>query len=464
MLSWLIPRRLALTPANQVQAIVDHGRRILLMDGGDPFFTTDWRPGSGWWLIDVEMDFDGDAVDATMYFDWGTGFTDAGAIRWPLSAATRGGKRLVRFIDTPRAVRFDPCERRLIARRLEVQVRRVTAGWAESRIRARIDQALRRGLIAPTEVERGADAPAQRPLDEWYGIYDRMFRRGADPYAQWIAGRERHLSEHLLRQPERAITIDLLVPVWNTDPVQFETMIASVLAQSHPRWRLLLVDDGSTRPETLAALAAAPGRDARISVHRRAANGGITAASQTALELAQADWAALLDHDDVLHPHALRWIAEAIHARPEARVIYTDEDKVASGQGRSEPFFKPDFNPELLLAQNYICHFLAFHRATAVACGGFRSGFDGAQDHDFLLRLTGAAGAAAVVHLPVVAYHWRMSATSTAAAAEAKPYARAATVRAVTEAVAAIAPGARVEEGPFPNTTRIRWPLPEPAP
>ncbi|MFM2090809.1 MAG: hypothetical protein RLZZ127_1298, partial [Planctomycetota bacterium] len=348
MLSWLRPRRMALSPANQVQAIVDRGRRLWLMEGTDPYFLTDWRPGAGWWLIDVRMDFDGDSIDAAMYFDWGTGFGDSGAVRWTLSPGTGGGKRLVRFIDPPKAVRFDPCERRMVVRRLEVTTRRVGARWASARLQRRVEQAAKRGIIVPTELEPSADPAPERGIEDWYEIYDRMFRRGADPYSQWIAGRERHLGNHLLAQPGRATCFDILVPVWDTEPTQLSTMLDSVLAQAHPHWRLFLVDDGSTRPETLKALEAAPRRDARIRVHRRDRNGGITAASQTALELAESDWVVLLDHDDLLHPLALRWIAEAIHHHPEARVVYTDEDKVSAGQGRSEPFFKPDYNPDLL--------------------------------------------------------------------------------------------------------------------
>ena len=199
----------------------------------------------------------------------------------------------------------------------------------------------------------------------------------------------------------------MVVPVYDTDPDVLHEMIGSVRRQAYPHWQLCLADDASPRPHVRAILERAAAEDPRIVVAFRAENGHISAASNTALELARHEWLAMMDHDDVLTPQALATMALAIAANPDTDLLYSDEDKLDERHRRYGANFKPDFNPELLEAQNFLNH-LTVYRASAVrAAGGFRLGFEGSQDHDLALRVT-AATRHKVVHVPHVLYHWRL--------------------------------------------------------
>jgi O-antigen biosynthesis protein len=227
--------------------------------------------------------------------------------------------------------------------------------------------------------------------------------------------------------------ISVVLPVYNTPPQFLRAALDSVIAQSYPHWQLCIADDCSTEPHVRDILDLYAGRDSRISVVYRNSNGHIAQASNTALSLARGEWIALLDHDDCLHPMALHVVAEAIAANPDAALIYTDEDKIDQINTRYEPYFKCDYNYELLLAHNMLSHLAVYRRDLIEDSGGFRSGFDGAQDYDLALRAVERISSHQVLHLPRVLYHWRAHTESTALKPSAKPYAREAARRAIAE-------------------------------
>jgi GT2 family glycosyltransferase len=172
-----------------------------------------------------------------------------------------------------------------------------------------------------------------------------------------------------------------------------------------------------------------------------------------------------LDHDDQLARHALLEVVLALERRPGAVLVYSDEDKLGPAADRKDPHFKPDFDPDRLLAQCYLGHFVVARTARVREVGGFRQGYEGSQDHDLWLRLTDTIQAGDVVHIPWVLYHWRESGESTAARTDAKPYAAEAGLAAVRNALerrglsAAAEPHALVR-----NAYRVRWLLPDPPP
>ncbi|HEX3240351.1 MAG TPA: glycosyltransferase [Solirubrobacterales bacterium] len=222
----------------------------------------------------------------------------------------------------------------------------------------------------------------------------------------------------------------ILTPIYNTPHGVLKKMLRSVRRQSFEDWELCLVDDLSTDPEVRAILDTAAARDPRIRVSHREQNGGIVAASNDALAMAEGEFVALLDHDDTLHPDALALVAEAIAATPHADYLYTDEDKIDMLGIHSGPFFKPDWSPERMRTQMYTCHFSVLRRALVEQVGGFDERFEGSQDWDLVLKVTEQARA--VVHVPRILYHWRTMPGSAAAGGEAaKPYAFEAGVRAV---------------------------------
>jgi GT2 family glycosyltransferase len=222
----------------------------------------------------------------------------------------------------------------------------------------------------------------------------------------------------------------VLTPVYNTPADVLAAMLGSVRGQSFEDWELCLVDDCSTEPHIRAALERAQSEDPRIRIARREVNGGIVAASNDALAMAQGKFVALLDHDDELHPKALEKVAAALAAAPKADYVYTDEDKIDRSGRPSGPFFKPDWSPERMRTQMYTCHLSVMRRRLVEEVGGFDQEFEGSQDWDLVLKVTERARQ--VVHVPEVLYHWRTLETSTAGAGEeAKPWAFEAGTRAV---------------------------------
>ena len=177
-------------------------------------------------------------------------------------------------------------------------------------------------------------------------------------------------------------------------------------------------------------LDAAAAEDPRFRVTHSDGNGGIVAASNDALALADGEFVVLLDHDDLLHPDALIEVAEAIDRAPDADYVYTDEDKVDERGLHSGAFFKPGWSPERMRTQMYTCHMSTLRRSLVEEVGGFDKEFEGSQDWDLVLKVTEKARR--VLHVPKILYHWRTLAASTASGGEdVKPWAFEAGPRAV---------------------------------
>jgi GT2 family glycosyltransferase len=208
-----------------------------------------------------------------------------------------------------------------------------------------------------------------------------------------------------------------------------EEAIASVRSQTFANWELCLVDDGSTDPEITNALNRHASQDARIHVERRERAGGISVATNAALNLATGEYIALLDHDDTLAPEALQRVADQIVADPKLDMIYSDEDIVMGGR-RIWLHLKPAWSPDTERTNGYTCHLGVYRRALVAEIGGFRSEFDGSQDVDMILRL--AERTDRIAHIPHLLYHWRIH-TSSTAGGEAKPYAYVAARKAIAD-------------------------------
>src|SRR5918997_1970398 len=170
----------------------------------------------------------------------------------------------------------------------------------------------------------------------------------------------------------------VVTPVFDTPAEVLHDTIRSVTEQTFTDWQLVLVDDCSPSTFVLAALDEAAAADPRITVVRRDTNGGIVAASNDALAAATGEFVALLDHDDELHPDALRLVDEALRARPEADYAYTDEDKIDEHGRRTGPFYKPDWSPERLRTQMYTCHLSVLRRSLVEEVGGVDAEVKGA--------------------------------------------------------------------------------------
>jgi O-antigen biosynthesis protein len=255
--------------------------------------------------------------------------------------------------------------------------------------------------------------------------------------------------------------ISIIVPVYNPDAAFLRQAIASVLGQVYPHWELCLADDCSSKPYVKQILEEYQQQDSRIKVVFRQSNGHISHASNSALAVATGEYIALLDHDDLLAPHALSSVVELLNQHPEADFIYTDEDKVNGQNIHSDPYFKPDWCPDSFLSRMYTCHLGVYRRTLVHQVGNFRPGFEGSQDYDLVLRVTEQT--AQIFHIPDVLYHWRIHHQSTAAFADAKTYAFDAGQKAIQEAIARRGePGKVFSKPQFPGVYTIRYELKAP--
>jgi GT2 family glycosyltransferase len=251
--------------------------------------------------------------------------------------------------------------------------------------------------------------------------------------------------------------ISIITPVYNTDATVLEATLASVHAQIYENWELCLADDGSTRPETREVVERAT-EDPRVQVLYLPGQSGIAGASNAAASLASGDYVTLLDHDDLLKPHALAQVVRWLNHDPTLDVVYSDEDKLNEVGQLVMPFLKPDWSPNLLMTTNYICHLLVVRKSLFDKVGGFRLGFDGSQDHDLVLRLTEETQR--IAHIPEPLYTWRMVPGSAAAVPDAKPYAFEAAKKALREALERRGQPGTVGDGALTGIYRTRYAIP----
>ena len=256
---------------------------------------------------------------------------------------------------------------------------------------------------------------------------------------------------------KRDVKFSILVPLYNTPEDLLREMIASVECQTYSNWELCLAD-GSTDEFSYVGeyCKQSAKKDSRIKYKKLEENKGISENTNACIEMSSGDYIALFDHDDLLHSSALFEYAKVI-CEESADFIYCDEDKFEKVGGRLfDPHFKPDFAPDNLRANNYICHFTVFSRDLLEKVGGFRKEFDGSQDHDLVLRLTEQAKH--IVHIPKVLYHWRVSSVSVASDPYAKPYTITAGINAVSEHLERVGLKGTVESSAVhPNIYRIKY-------
>jgi GT2 family glycosyltransferase len=282
----------------------------------------------------------------------------------------------------------------------------------------------------------------------------------ASEYQRWIHEFERQESQLIdlkVSSFELQPKISILMPVYNTKPRELAAAIDSVLAQSYPHWELCICDDCSSQATVKEVLDGYAAQDPRIKVQYAAERGGISRASNAAWEMASGDFLALLDHDDTLAPQALAFVCQAINQNPGSDLFYSDEDKIDEDDARFDPFFKPDWAPDLIRSENYVCHLLVMRRDLADKVGRFNPALDGSQDYDLVLRACEVA--AGIQHIPKVLYHWRAGAASTASGIENKSYALEAARLAIQQHCERTRSGETVEPGAIPGRWRVRYPL-----
>lgn len=278
-----------------------------------------------------------------------------------------------------------------------------------------------------------------------------------DIYQKWIAVNEpteEELEEQRTHKFEHNPQISIIIPMYNTPVKFFGELVESLINQTYTNWELCLADGSNEENPELKDIYS---KDSRIKYKFIGENKGISGNTNEALALATGDFIGLLDHDDILPKFSLYEVVKCINNHPEVDFIYTDEDKFEEvGGKRYDPYFKSDFGPDTLRANNYICHFSVFRKDLMEKLGGFRSEFDGAQDYDILLRMSEIAEH--IYHIPKILYHWRVHELSTAkAGAHAKPYAYEAGKKAVQAHIDRLGLKGTVEAGNTLGTYKVNY-------
>lgn len=284
-------------------------------------------------------------------------------------------------------------------------------------------------------------------------------RKGGPSYGEWL--RKHPVSKEELEAQSReefeiAPLFSFVIPLYQTRKEFLKALMESISAQTYGNWEVCFAD-GSGREGALRDVVEGY-RKAGLRIHYQLLeqNQGISENTNAAIQMAGGDYIVLADHDDLLAPNALYECVKAINQDRRIDVLYSDEDKVdMTGKRFFEPHFKSDYNIDLLCSVNYICHLFVVKRTIIDQVGMLRREFDGAQDHDFILRCCEAAGQ--IHHIPKVLYHWRCHMDSTAAQPESKLYAFEAGRKAVEEHYRRLGIPATVEHSSFYGMYRTKY-------
>ena len=311
--------------------------------------------------------------------------------------------------------------------------------------------------LNPYTIKKGFAYLKQYGFKEFKVRLSERFEKEEVDYGQWCA-------QHALTEDEKKaqretkwenpVKISVVVPIYKTPEVFLRQMIESVTAQTYPYWQLCIADGSEdvsgTKPIIEEYLS---GNRIKYCILEK--NLGIADNTNAAIAMADGDYIALFDNDDLLTEDALYEVAQKIKDTG-ADIVYTDEDKVTADLSeRYQPNFKPDFNLDLLRANNYICHLLVVKRTLIEKVGGQDREFDGAQDHEFLFRCVEKAEK--IAHIPKVLYHWRVHKASTADNPLSKKYAYDAGKRAVLEHIHRCGEEAEVTDTKFPGFYRVKY-------
>jgi len=442
--------------------------------GDDPQFRLKHGlPLPGWQMLEVAMDHDQTSVAVKLYLDTGQGFSEEQSVYLPLKSG-RVSKRMFFVPKRLKALRLDPMGHEGKFTLTHLRLAWLSPWFARERLAQRLSRmhyqwrGMSKAEILPA-LKHQAGAANRHWRDLALEHYEATFERRTARYSYtaWLGDRRKMSGDHILHVIERLPykpTISVIVPVFNPRIEWLRECLDSVLEQYYPYWQLCIADDASSNVKVRQVLAEYSEQDSRIQLIYRKHNGHICAASNSALDLAKGDFVALLDHDDCLTPHALFHVVEELNRYQDAGLLYSDEDKVNETGERFDPHFKPQWNPDLLLSQNYISHLGVYRTYLVKDVGGFREGFEGSQDHDLALRVSALLQPEQIVHIPHVLYHWRAVAGSTALDSNEKSYTSRAGLAAVRDHVIRKTPQACVSHGHYPNTYRVRFPLPEQAP
>ncbi len=429
-----------------------------------------FRVMSGWISMRVKMD-SSSALSPKLYIDFGDGFSESRVVHMSqIDEETYQSDVMLSGI--PRKIRFDPAEEPVI----------FSISLFQIRVHNETLHTLHQfASIMKHDFRSGEDtlrilrkSYSRYRKHRFYGMLERLekeykklhpyrFQRSTQrhiTYLNWIRENEKNRIDSFdINMLKRTPLISVVMATYNTPEAYLKKAIDSVINQTYPYWELCIADDASHDKHTLHLLEKYESDNDAIHVEFRESNGNISVASNTALTLATGEYVAFMDHDDMLAPNALLEVAKAIGLNPNAKLIYSDEDKIDDEDRRYAPHFKSDWNPDMFLSQNYISHLSIIERALVEEVGAFREGYEGAQDFDLFLRVADQISPEEIVHIDKILYHWRAIEGSTAFDPEEKSYTSEAGLNALIDYFLHRGESAAVEMGMLPNTYKVVYPL-----
>lgn len=463
---------LPLVTTNQL-APADNG--LLVTTGNDPHFIYDVPAElqqEGWFLLKTVLKMPLPAR-VKWYFSTTNGFNEqeifldmvrAGSWHCRLIKVEEGQSGIKQF-------RLDPTEQEGVLLNTEVALCKLTPTqalhWLQS-IHASSSEQSPQDWLDHLYSQQVAN---ESLLELAYQAYQCAFLTGNFSYHAWQVVFERRLrlsDEQLSKQLSTFMDkplVSIIMPTYCPPKAFLIKAIESVMAQRYPFWELCIADDASPEGYVKETLLHYASIDKRIKVVIREQNGHISAASNSALAIAEGTYVALMDHDDELAEDALFYMVEAINKYPTAQVLFSDEDKIDQHGKRFDPHFKPDWNRDLFFSQNYVSHLGVYKASLLRKINGFRLGVEGSQDQDLLLRCLLHISDSEIIHVPKVLYHWRALEGSTALAASEKSYTSDAGIKALVDYFnqAGISQ-VEVTSAVVSNTYRVTYPLPDTLP
>ncbi len=290
----------------------------------------------------------------------------------------------------------------------------------------------------------------------WNKFKEKLHRTKNNSQARRPLYTEAELESQRNEKFEKDIKFSILVPLYNTPEKFLCEMIESVVAQTYSNWELCLADGSDGKHRDVEHICKKYAKhDERIRYKKLEKNLGISGNTNACIDMATGDYISLFDHDDLLHPAALHDVMVEI-CEKGADFIYTDENTFSKTPADAYcPHFKPDYAPDTLRTNNYICHFTTFKASLIDEVGKFRSECDGSQDYDMVLRLTEKAKN--IVHIPKILYYWRAHAASVATDISAKPYVITAAHKALSDHLRRTGLNGTVEDTVVPSMYKIKY-------
>lgn len=470
-------RRGRLLATSQLERVGMGGGRWLCT-GDDPQFMVsdgDTKLPAGWYAFEYRIsDLRYQGISPCLYPDYGRGHAQSDAIALPDADEAGWTRALVRLAYDTRSLRFDPTSSGAEFDLHDCRLWRMSRPQALWRLlrresgEGRVDW-MGTGAAFKEFLRDAGSSGLRSAVQQRYERLQLRYRSMQPDYPRWVAKYDSPTEADMAMLGARAGAmpdgplVSILLPVYRPPEKWLRRCLDSVLSQLYPKWELCVADDASGLDYVRKVLDEYAARDERIRVVYRDRNGHIAESSNTALEMARGEFVALLDHDDELPPHALLEVVSAIRENPQWKLVYTDEDKIDEDGQRSDAYFKPDWNYDLLLSQNCVSHLGFFSTDLVRSVGGFRPGYEGSQDHDLALRCVERLRPDGIGHVAKVLYHWRKIAGSTALGVSEKNYAAEAGRRAIADHLRRTGVDGTAEVA-VNGYYRVRYALPSPVP